>query len=266
MPGARYQTRSHLPLVRGGAALLACGLLGGLACGGSGNGGGNPPTPQPTPPAITLPGIWSGTANSGNSYMVILPAGTFWFLEDTTDSATTGNITVSGTTLGGSGNWYTGRLNHNVVSPVTLSGTAVAPPTPALNLDLDTGDNNLECALTPDTQANPPIQPADLAGNYAATDRATASGLAETFAVAADGLSFTGTNANGNYAGSLTPITGVSAYSATGTFTPSATGQPAVAFSGVAYQRAGTATALILIANTSVSGGNQVIGGIYSKN
>ena len=207
---------------------LAMGAM--LACGGG--------IGDPTPDLVTLQGIWQGPVNpevspGGQGYLVVLPDQSFRLLSRTGINEVTGNLALNGSSLAGSGTWYT-RLDSLPSVPATVSGTATLTPGLVLNLSIGSASNALECALTWDRAANVTLQPAMLAGTYTATAADNSGNLDETLVVAADGLSFTGTNAARSFSGTLAQRQNLNAFDVRGRFAAADPGQAPLAFSGIA--------------------------------
>ena len=108
------------------------------------------------------------------------------------------------------------------------------------------------------------LQPAMLAGTYTATAADNSGNLDETLVVAADGLSFTGTNAARSFSGTLAQRQNLNAFDVRGRFAAADPGQAPLAFTGIAYLRPGTPATLLLIADAAATGGTAVVSGIYA--
>jgi hypothetical protein len=276
------ETPMHLPhhhtnnfsfLRLGAGSLAALTLVGLLACGG--DGGGGSATPPPPPAAPTLVGIWQGTMHPGTDvsrpgYLAILPDQSFRLMDSDGFAETTGNLTLTGSSVGGAGTWYQGRLGITPSVPVTFSGTFTQSPSPTLAFGFELATSGMDCEMVPDVQATSSTQ-ALLAGSYTGTSTTTASGLKETIVIASGGLTFTGTarddsGLRGSYTGTLAAIQNLNAFTMTGTYTPSGSSQPPIAFAGLAYVRAVNPNTLIIIADSAAAGGSTVVGGVYSGN
>ena len=161
------------PRLRGllaGALGLTLGVL--LGCGGGG-GGSTPSTPS-TPPPAWMTGVWTGTnsATGGLGRVLVLPSGRMMAMDGTTLNQLDGTLSLTGAALSGSATSY--QVATSTTAPATFSGTAAQSPA-SMNLTASANGGSSSFNLTPDSNANGAVTPAQVAGNY--TSLAVANSL-----------------------------------------------------------------------------------------
>lgn len=258
----RHRPRTRIRQGLAWTAALAVGAM--LAC-SAGIG-------DPTPDIVSLWGIWQGTVNpdaspGGQGYLVVLPDQSFRFLSSTGISEVAGTVALGGSSLGGSGTWYTRQAANSAV-PVTLGGTIALTPGAVLNLTFSGAAGAMKCVLNRDQAANGAIQPAALAGTYTASAANNSGDLDETIVIAPDGQSFTGSNSANSFSGKLAQRQNLNAFDVSGQFLPTDPTEVPLKFTGIAYLKpataSGTKATFVLIADSASAGQTAVVSGIYT--
>lgn len=240
MPARSASSLRRLALAGSLASALVLGCL--TACD---RAHGSSPAATLLPPPAWLTGAWAGTFEGTGDPVraLILPTGACRLLNETGLGQVAGTLAVGGQSLSGSGSFFLPGALHvpsiGASAPFRLEGSAVQTAAPTVQMVLvnpSHGWDTTTVDLAPDPEAGAVPRLAAMAGSYTCIQ--TSAGVTAGLDLRPDG-SFTGKDERGTFSGTLAqPNPAANALTVTLSYTLGAN-RTALAFTGLAYVRAG---------------------------